>query len=221
MARSKKRVPIYLTVDEIRAMLSKAKNLRDYTLVYLAYKAGLRCHELTSLRVEHIDFDKKILTVVRGKGEKDRQVYLDDDTLQKIRFLLNGRGEGPLFLSQKNGGEKRKVKRSTYIYDNGGEVVEKRVKYVELDPGQLNDASVERIVRNMAKRAGLRKAKPVTTHTLRHTFACLSLLAGVPITTVQIALGHSSLRTTEIYLKAIQNAEQMKKDYQAHPLPAV
>ena len=71
----------------------------------------------------------------------------------------------------------------------------------------------------MARAAGIRKPKPITTHVLRHSFACNALLAGVPITTVQLALGHSSLRTTEIYLKAIQNQEQLKKDFTEHPLP--
>jgi len=218
---SRKSIPIYLTTDDIRAMLSKAKNLRDYTLVYLAYKTGLRCHELTSLKVEHIDFNNRILTVVNGKGEKDRQIYLDEDTLQKLRFYIGPRRSGIVFLSQKSNRGRRKVRRTIYVYDNEGNVVEKRTRYIELEEGQMNDATVERIVRQMARDAGIVKAKPITTHTLRHTFACLALLSGIPITTVQIALGHSSLRTTEIYLKAIQNTEQMRRDFEAHPLPAV
>ena len=217
--RTRTNVPIYLEIEEINAMLARARNLRDYTMVYLAYKTGLRCHELTSLRIEHIDTRNRLLTVVNGKGEKDRQVYLDEDTIQKIRFYLGDRKEGIAFLSGKPAG-KRGVKRTVYLYDDDGERVSSRTKIISLDEGQMNDATVERIVRNMARDAGVRKAKPVTTHTLRHTFACQALLGGVPITTVQMALGHASLRTTEVYLRAIQTQKQMKLDFGAHPIPA-
>ncbi|RKY29992.1 MAG: hypothetical protein DRP68_06635 [Candidatus Omnitrophota bacterium] len=216
--RKKKSLPIYLTVEEIRRMLDAARCERDRLLVLLAYKTGLRCHELTSLKIEHIDFQKNLIMVVDGKGNRDRVVYVDPDTLHQIKEYIGERRSGILFLSQKKT-PRRKVKRTILTYDDEGNIIKKEVTWVTLERGQLNDATVERIVRNMARDAGIVKPKRITTHTLRHTFACQSLLAGVPITTVQIALGHSSLKTTEIYLKAIQNTEQLIKDYQRTPLP--
>ncbi len=218
--RKKQNIPIYLEVDEIRAMLDHAKSVRDYTLVYLAYKTGLRCHELTSLKIEHIDFETNIITVVSGKGDKDRYVYIDDVTKQKIRNYIKTRKKGILFLSNKRQTGIRSVQRTTYQYDDEGKQVGVLAqKDIPLSYGQLNDATVQRIVRTMANDADIHKAKAVTTHTLRHTFACQALLNGVPITTVQMALGHSSLQTTEIYLKAIQTTKQLKADFEEHPLP--
>lgn len=216
--RKRINIPIYLDIDEINAMLSAARNLRDYTLVYLAYKTGLRCHELTSLKIEDIDFKDGIITVVNGKGEKDRQVLMDDDLKEKLLDYIGDRREGIVFLSGKKTAS-RTVRRTVYTYDEMGNVIDSQTKLITLAPRQMNDATVERIIRKMARDAGIKKAKPVTTHTLRHTFACQCLLNGIPITTVQMALGHSSLRTTEIYLKAIQTRKQLKRDFNNHPLP--
>jgi site-specific recombinase XerD len=217
----KKNIPIYLEMDEIHKMLEKEKNFRNWVLVYLAYKTGLRCHEISSLKIEHIDFKNRVITVINGKGEKDRQVYIDDDLKQKVVFYIGDRKQGIVFQSNKRHLNKRKVKRTVYIYDENGKKIDQKTKYIELEKDQLNDSQIQKIVRDMARNAGIIKAKPVTVHTLRHTFACHALLNNIPITTVQLALGHSSLRTTEIYLKAIQTTEQLQKDFEQHPLPSI
>jgi integrase len=217
---STKSIPIYLELDEIQEMLDQAKSLRDFAIVYTAFKTGLRLHELSSLKIEHIDFKNKLLTVINGKGEKDRQVHLDDDLVQKLKFHIQDRKNGIVFQSNKKGPE-RKVRRTVYFYDENGEKIGQETKYIVLEPDQLNDSQIQRIVRNMARDAGIIKAKPVTVHTLRHTFACHALLNNIPITTVQLALGHSSLRTTEIYLKAIQTTKQLQQDFENHPLPSI
>jgi site-specific recombinase XerD len=219
---SKKNIPIYLELEEIHKMLDTEKtNFRNWLLVYLAYKTGLRCHELSSLKVEHIDFKNKLITVISGKGEKDRQVYMDDDLIQKLRFYIQDRKQGIVFQSNKRHKSSRKVKRTVYIYDENGKKIDSTTKFIELAPDQLNDTQVQKIVRDMVKNAGIIKAKPVTVHTLRHTFACHALLNDIPITTVQLALGHSSLRTTEIYLKAIQTTKQLQQDFERHPMPSI
>lgn len=218
---STKSIPIYLELEEIQKMLTTEKNLRNFVLVYMAFKTGLRCHELSSLKIEHIDFKNKLLTVINGKGEKDRQVHIDDDLIQKLKFHIQDRKTGIVFQSNKRADSTRKVRRTVYYYDDNGEKIGQETKYIVLEPDQLNDSQIQRIVRNMAKKAGIIKAKPVTVHTLRHTFACHALLNNIPITTVQLALGHSSLRTTEIYLKAIQNTKQLQQDFENHPLPSI
>jgi site-specific recombinase XerD len=202
-------------------MLNTASNYRNFALVYLAYKTGLRCHELTSLKIEHIDFKNKMITVVNGKGEKDRQVYIDDDTINKLKWVISDRRTGIVFQSNKRATKPRFVNRTVYIYNENGEKIDSRTKKIELAPDQLNDTQVQKIVRDMVRDAGIVKAKPVTVHTLRHTFACHALLNGIPITTVQLAMGHSSLRTTEIYLKAIQTTKQLRHDFEEHPLASI
>jgi integrase len=217
----KKSIPIYLEFEDIQQMLSKAKSQRDFYLVYTGFKTGLRCHELASLKIEHIDFRNKLITVVNGKGEKDRQVYLDDDVAQKLKFQIQDRKTGIVFTSNKKAETVRKVKRTVYFYDDNGKKIDSRTKYIELEPDQLSDWQIQKIVRDMAKDASIIKAKPVTVHTLRHSFACHALLNNIPITTVQMALGHSSLRTTEIYLRAIQTSKQLQQDFENHPLPSI
>lgn len=219
--RAKKSIPIYLEFEEIHRMLDKAKDPRDFVLVYLAFKTGLRCHELASLKIEHIDINNRMITVISGKGEKDRQVYLDDDLIQKLKWVIQDRKSGIVFQSNKRHKTSRKVKRTVYKYDENGVKIGSETKYIVLEPDQLNDTQIQKIVRDMAKSAGIIKAKPVTVHTLRHTFACHALLNDIPITTVQLALGHSSLRTTEIYLKAIQTTKQLQQDFEKHPLPSI
>jgi len=217
----KKSIPIYLELDDVQKMLNEARSLRDFVLVYTGFKTGLRCHELASLKIEHIDFKNKLITVVNGKGEKDRQVYIDDDTVQKLKFWISDRKSGIVFTSAKRAETARRVKRTVYFYDENGKKIDSRTKYIGLEPDQLSDWQIQKIVRQMAKDAGILKAKPVTVHTLRHTFACHALLNNIPITTVQMALGHSSLRTTEIYLKAIQTTKQLQQDFEKHPLPSI
>lgn len=75
------------------------------------------------------------------------------------------------------------------------------------------------IIRRYGKRSGLEEAKgqPITVHSLRHTYAVLSLKSGVNLRSLQMALGHASLDTTAIYLDLL--AADLQEDYRNHPLP--
>lgn len=202
---SKKSIPIYLSADEVRSMIEACTSNRNKAMIIILYKTGLRCHELSSLKIEHLDIENHMINVQSGKGNKDRDVFLPGDLINVLTPLIARRKTGILFRSAKA--------------TEGERVIDRNGRKIVLESYQMNDSTIQGIVRTAAKDAGIVKAKPVTTHTIRHTFACQSLLNGVPLTSVQMALGHSSLKTTEIYLKAIQTKKQLKADYGNHPLP--
>ncbi len=181
-----RKLPKYLQEDEIRKLLNAPprKKTRDRLILRILYRCGLRVSELTSLQIEDIDFDEEMITVRGGKGDKDRIVPVDADTLDLIEFYKAGAEEGTLILSQR------------------GEA--------------LSTRQVERLVKKYAKKADLKK--DVHPHMLRHSFAVHCLKAGMNLRTVQKMLGHSSLTTTQIYLDL--TGEDIKEDYEEHPLPA-
>jgi integrase/recombinase XerC/integrase/recombinase XerD len=79
------------------ALITSLRNPRDVLLIRTIYATGMRVSELCGLSVEHISFEEQAIRV-RGKGGKIRTVFCDLDTLSMIRYHLNGRTEGPVFL---------------------------------------------------------------------------------------------------------------------------
>ncbi len=181
-----RKLPKYLKEDEVRRLLNAPprKKTRDRLILRILYRCGLRVSELTSLKIEDIDFDEQVLTVRGGKGDKDRIVPVDADTLDLIEFYKAGAEEGYLILSQRG--------------------------------DQLSSRQIERIVKKYADEADIKKN--VYPHMLRHSFAVHCLKSGMNLRSVQKMLGHSSLTTTQIYLDL--TGEDIKKDYEDHPLPA-
>lgn len=217
-----KKLPVYLEIDEVRAMLDEARDPRDHLIVHLLYKTGLRVHELTSLKIEHIDFENRQIMVVSGKGDKDRFVDIDDELVEELEEYVEDRDTGVVLQStHRRGSEKgREVVRQGYRMESG-KVIGKNVKTIHLEPRQMSDRTISRVIKDLADKAGITKAKRVTPHTLRHTFACHSLMAGVSLTSIQKSMGHTNLATTQVYMEAIQDRAHVKKDYEAHPLPKV
>jgi len=198
-----KSVPIYLELDEIRAMLDQAQNERERLIVLTLFKTGVRVSELVHIRVEHLDLDKKELMVVKGKGKKDRVVDLDDQLIAELISFLAGRRRGYLFESP---------------------IVLGLTVELARDPDYsrpLTTRAVHLLVKRLAERAGVEKAKPVSPHVLRHSYACHLLKSGVRLITVQKLLGHSSLSITQVYLEAIATRSEVKEDVRNNPLPEV
>ncbi|MFO7792602.1 MAG: tyrosine-type recombinase/integrase [Candidatus Saliniplasma sp.] len=181
-----RKLPKYLRDDEVRKLLKapSRNKTRDRLILRILYRCGLRVSELTNLKIQDIGFEEEMITVRSGKGDKDRVVPVDADTLDLIEFYKAGADKGTLILSER------------------GE--------------SLSTRQVERIVKKYAKKAGLKKN--VYPHMLRHSFAVHCLKAGMNLRTVQKMLGHSSLTTTQIYLDL--TGEDIKQDYEEHPLPA-
>lgn len=180
--RTDTRLIDYLTREEIRALLAAPDirtrgGLRDRAMLYLAYAAGLRASELLAMRME--DFPDRSLSSVRvlGKGRRERILPLWKETQAALRAWLAVRpnGHGPeLFLSR----DGKRMSRDGFAYRLG-----------------LHVAKAGKTVPSIA-------GKSVTPHVLRHSCAMHTLQATGDVRKVALWLGHASIQTTEMYLRA-------------------
>lgn len=206
-AKRPPRLPVVLSVQEVERLLSQLTG-RDALMAGLLYGSGLRLMECLRLRIKDVDFARNEITVRNGKGGKDRRAILPSRLkealqrqveiarLQHAGDLADGGGEValPHALSRKYPDASRTtgwqyvfpaVRRSVDPRDG-------RAKRHHLDENVL-----QRVVKQAARQAGL--DKPVTPHTLRHSFATHLLEAGYDIRTIQELLGHKDVATTQIY----------------------
>lgn len=172
----------FLHFDEVEAMLKEIdteteSGLRDRAIIELLFSGGLRVSELTKLNRDSINLERREF-LVRGKGSKDRPIFISEAAADWVEKYLNARTDtlAPLFLSNS---------RRTQAVDTSG------------DYRRLTPRSVERIVQKYAKLAGI--TKHVSPHTLRHSFATDLLMNGADLRSVQTMLGHADISTTQIY----------------------
>lgn len=150
---------------------------RDKAILELLFSTGLRVSELAKLKKTDINLKRDEFTVT-GKGRKSRVVFLSEQAKYWIKKYLDLRGDVNLYLFVSH--DKRTGNNKTSPSDE-----------------PLTPRSIERIVQKYAREAGI--TKPVTPHTLRHSFATDLLQNGADIRSVQAMLGHSSITTTQIY----------------------
>lgn len=178
-----KYLPVFLTVDEVFALLEAPSPkdrfmLRDCAMLELLYSTGMRVAELVSRDILNLDFESEMLRV-RGKGNKERLVPVGRPALEAIRAWL------PL--------------REQLITDRArrGRNVERDALFLNGRGSRLTTRSVERLVKSYGERAGIPQS--VTPHALRHSFATHLLEMGADLRSVQELLGHASLSTTQRY----------------------
>jgi len=175
----------FLEITEVESLLlAPEKNpnknnlitMRDKAILETLFSTGLRVSELTNLDIDDINLDRGEF-MVRGKGDKERIVFLADKAKDSINNYLKLRKDEhkPLF-----------------IHLGGLKEDEDEGEYMRLTP-----RSVQRIIKKYTKLAGI--VKDVTPHVLRHSFATDLLINGADIRSVQEMLGHSSITTTQIY----------------------
>lgn len=172
--------------DENDEKKSKKKNdtrderaLRDRAILELFFSTGLRLSELCSLNRD-LDLSRDEFSI-RGKGEKVRVVFLSDDAKQAIREY---------HAKRKDMDEAMFIELSRNKSKDGSR--------------RLTPRSIERIVRDVAIKAGI--SKKVTPHVLRHSFATDLLSNGADIRSVQMMLGHANITTTQIYTHVTDKA---------------
>ncbi|MBT0585399.1 tyrosine-type recombinase/integrase [Alteromonas oceanisediminis] len=175
-SHQQKKLPVVLTRAEITALLAHVSSLH-LLAVSMLYGSGLRLMECVRLRVGNIDFDFKCVRVYNGKGGKHRVV-----TLAKKYAHANKQLEWQYLFSA--------TKRSV---DPESKLVRRH---------HIDEKQIQRSIRIAAADAGI--SKNVTPHTLRHTFATHLLQSGADIRTVQDQLGHTDVRTTQIYTHILQ-----------------
>ncbi len=176
-AKREKRLPAILSIDEVRAILSKIRRFHNYAFLSTVYACGFRLQEALYLQIGDIDANRMMIHVHRGKGAKDRYVPLPDSTLELLRKYWKTH-ENPLLLFPALG---RNMKNG-----HKAEV-------------PMAISSVQGAFRKAKKRTGIVKRR-VSVHTLRHCYATHLLEAGVNVRIVQRNLGHSNLETTMAYL---------------------
>lgn len=171
----------FLHYDEVENLISgidisSEAGLRDRAIVELLFSSGLRVSELINLNRDHINTKRREF-MVRGKGQKDRPVFVSEAAAGWVNQYLDARQDSlqPLFISYSKNVEA----------DTSG------------DFRRLTARSVQRLVSKYTRMAGI--TKHVSPHTMRHSFATDLLMNGADIRSVQSMLGHSNISTTQVY----------------------
>lgn len=189
-----KRIPKFLTVDEVFALIdaptdAEALGSRDKAIIELLYASGIRVGELVDLDTEDIDVNENTVRVM-GKGRKERIVPMGGKATMALAHYLDLRPS---------------------IVPSG---TRENALFVNRRGGRLTARSVERMLNKYIQVCGLQKK--VTPHILRHTFATHLLGSGADMRGIQELLGHASLSTTQKYTHV--NIEDLMKTYdETHP----
>ena len=174
--REPQKIPQVLSREEVKRLLLMAGSLKNRSLLSLAYGCGLRAGEVVRLRAGDIDSAQGVIRIVQGKGSKDRNVMLPPELLDLLRQWW---------------------KQRPTRYDAGVPAAE-RWLFPGLKAGKpLTKRQFSRIFHRSAEAAGI--AKPVTLHSLRHSFATHLLEGGTDIRRIQALLGHAKLDSTARY----------------------
>lgn len=171
----------FLHYDEVIRLteqidIATENGLRDRAILELLFSSGLRVSELVNLNRDHINTKRREF-MVRGKGQKDRPVFISQAASDWVDRYLDSRQDtlAPLFISYSRNVET----------DTSG------------DYRRLTARSIQRMVSKYARLAGI--TKHVSPHTMRHSFATDLLMNGADLRSVQSMLGHSNIATTQIY----------------------
>jgi integrase/recombinase XerC/integrase/recombinase XerD len=164
----------YLKHNQVLRLLESIEDLRDKLIVRTIYATGVRVSELCNMNIEDIDFDEHTIRI-RGKGDKMRTVFVDDDTLAELLRFIGNRIVGPVFVGQQG--------------------------------KNISSRAIQHIFKNYAPSG-------ITPHKIRHSYASELYKRSKNLRVVQENLGHTSIKTTEIYLHTdIDERRQVYQQY--------
>mgnify|MGYP005841962645 FL=1 len=206
-ARKPRRLPVVLTREEVKAVLSRLKG-QKWLIASLMYGTGLRLMECLRLRVQDLDFDRNEIVVRDGKGSRDRVTMLPSSLkaplrnhLQRVkaiheRDLQEGWGnvQLPDALARKYPNAVREW-RWQWVFPQ--ERRWRNPRTGEEGRHHLHESIVQKAVTQAVREANL--IKRASCHTFRHSFATHLLMDGYDIRTVPELLGHKDVKTTMIY----------------------
>jgi integrase/recombinase XerD len=192
--RLPQRLPHFLSIDEVDRLLHQPgvdtpRGLRDAAMLEALYATGLRVSELVSLPMSALHLAEGWIKV-RGKGGKERLIPLGEQAVACLQaYLMGARAE------LMRGG------RAVQVFVNGR-------------GGGMSRQGFWKLLRRYARQAGI--TKPLSPHTLRHSFATHLLEQGADLRSVQQMLGHSDISTTQIYTHVLE--ARLRSAYQRyHP----
>ncbi len=175
--KTPKSLPVVLNIEEVERLLeaTNGKNtpleLRNRAMVELAYGAGLRVSELTGLDIADLHLNMALVKIL-GKGNKERIVPLGEEAVMSLRNYL---GDARLKLKP----------------------LDKEAVFVNNSGNRISRVGFYKLIQTLAIKAGIEK--PISPHTLRHSFATHLLENGADLRAVQELLGHEDIMTTENY----------------------
>ena len=182
--KHEKKLPVVLSKEEVWKMLQSATLLKHKILIGLLYGCGLRCMEARNVRLQDLDYDRKQLKVVQGKGKKDRYVPLSEHLIRGLKkYIQAEKPKDWIFNGQ------------PLTSGAGGDF-----------DGRYSQRGVQWVIKQVSKQAGI--LKDVHVHTLRHSYATHLLEDGMDIITLKDLLGHQNIETTLEYLHIAQLQSQ-------------
>jgi integrase/recombinase XerC len=194
--RPERRLPAILDETEVAALVDAPpttgfRGTRDRSLLECLYGGGLRVSELVHLDTADVDEREGVALIRSGKGRKDRVAPLGRCALSALAAYRTERDRRLAALERESP--------ALFLNKNGR---------------RLNARSVRRLLLHWLASAGI--AKPVTPHTLRHSFATHLLNRGADLRSVQELLGHANIATTQVYTHV--STQRLKDVYdRAHP----
>lgn len=192
MPKLEKKLPEYLTIEEIDKLLNIKTNTayekRNKAMLEMLYATGMRISELINLTMSNVYLEDNMVKVF-GKGSKERIIPFNDYAKNYlIDYLEFGRGE---LLGTKN---------SEYVF-------------ISSRHSKITRQAFFKILKKLCEEAGINKN--ISPHILRHSFATHLLHNGADLRIVQELLGHSDISTTQIYTHL--SNEKLENEYDKHP----
>jgi integron integrase len=212
-AKRGRKLPVVLSPPEVLSVLDEMKGMARL-MAELIYGGGLRVSECYRLRVKDVDFDNRLLFVRSGKGDKDRSTLLAASVvpglrehLDEVRRLYDAdrkAGVGPVYLPDAVARKYSKAGTEWgwfWVFPSRTLSTDPRAGVVRRH--HISSTVIQKAVRDAAKAAC--PHKPVSVHTLRHSFATHLLLSGVDIRQIQDYLGHANVETTMVYTHVVKD----------------
>jgi len=213
-AKERKRLPIVLSRDEVRRVFQCTRKGTSHTMLALLYGCGMRVSEGLRLRVKDVDFSNACIWVRHGKGGKDRCLSLPENLIEDLkRQIARARilheedeadGGSKVYvepaLDRKSGGGYSKSWQWYWVFPSARRSKDPRDGVRKRH--HLLDGAVSKWLKSACRDAEIEKR--VTVHVLRHSYATHLLQSGVDVRTIQEALGHNSVQTTEMYTHVLQ-----------------